>query len=529
MLSPSSTTNVIVRFDCSCGRKFETQRGLSLHLSHQPDHKPEKKDMPIKQSDSTHLVSEPLSPLPSPGSAPSSPYNYSSFKTSARNPQYYSIIRTRSSSGTEETGTKRVRGSTAGAPPPKAIALNSGERTPVTGEVSEDSDKESPLHKRRNLKDTRGAKQAARPCSLSNSEASPEHDTGLQKSSPVTRSNSATMKAPEFISLPSRRRRGGRRGGRGSRGAAISGRGSADDNEIDEDSIGENFPPSPLSQTKSEPSEVEPPVKRKRGRPPKNRKEPTESPQKKAAETGKKQFRKEQGEELLEEPENKPSDEALPTKAGASESEIFKNVTPKKGGSKEGEKEITKSGSKTRKSAQKMNEEISPANEVDEDPAPKRTRSKSKPKEPIKSDKERDLPESNKEEKDADKTDQAPPTSQAGMVNTASEGKPPNEENTEKSNNSESRRPSVGEPLVPTSSPTGYLHPYHYPGPYPHPPPIMYPPAPPSSYHPYYGYPGGPSGGYHVPPPPPGMVIPPHPGSPMGRHMWVYECMYDIV
>ncbi len=80
-------------------------------------------------------------------------------------------------------------------------------------------------------------------------------------------------------------------------------------------------------------------------------------------------------------------------------------------------------------------------------------------------------------------------------------------------------------PLPPTSSPTGYLHPYHYPGPYPHPPPIMYPPGP-SSYHPYYGYPGGPpSGPYHMPPPP-GMVVPAHPGPPMGTyiHDFPTEC-----
>ncbi len=234
------------RFDCSCARTFVTQRGLSLHLSHYPEHKFYKKDTPKKPPDdnSPMISSDAASPSPSPED-PTSPYSLAAFKTSARNPQYYSIIRTRSSSGVEgETGVKRARGGSSGAPPPaKTMMLNSGEKVAVDAAAEEEK-----LETKRVLKETaeaakRGRKSGGRAKSA-NSEPSPDRDgaaavvggDGL-KNSPVTRSNSATMKAPAFISLPPTRRRGGRRSGRG------RGRGY-DDTELDDES-GEGFSPSP--------------------------------------------------------------------------------------------------------------------------------------------------------------------------------------------------------------------------------------------------------------------------------------------
>ncbi len=240
--TPTLICPIVCRFDCSCTRSFVTQRGLSLHLSHYPDHKQAKKDTPKKQSEDPPPIktNDARSPSPSPLD-PSSPYNFSGFKTSARNPQYYSIIRTRSSSGAEgETGVKRTRGVSAGAPPAKTMMLNTGEKVATDQEEDEKDTKRTP----KDTAESKKGKKSVRDRST-NSETSPEHDrdgtsttsSGGLKNSPVTRSNSAVMKATEFISLPPTRRRGGRRSGRG------RGRGY-DDVDLD-DECGEGFPPSP--------------------------------------------------------------------------------------------------------------------------------------------------------------------------------------------------------------------------------------------------------------------------------------------
>ena len=234
----------------------------------------------------------------------------SPFKTSARNPQYYSIIRTRSSSGNPgdgsvEIGVKRSRGSSysSSAPPTKTLQLNSGEII-ATLDASDD-EKESLTVKRKSSKDFIDARKSSssgphrpRTRSLSNSDpvsptlktspsftATPSEGTGGnssggQRNSPVTRASAATMKKTEFVSLPTRRRRGGKRGGRG-RGS-FSGRGR---DNVEGDYDADVFPTVTLTSGRSESvektvteqrdAEEEPvqPLKRKRGRPPKIRKE----------------------------------------------------------------------------------------------------------------------------------------------------------------------------------------------------------------------------------------------------------------
>ena len=195
-----------------------------------------------------------------------------------------------------EVGIKRARGtpsSTPGAPPSKTLQLNSGEKVP-TGELSEESDKEkeSPLNKKKSTKELEASKMVAsshRPRTRSFSNSDPVSPTlktspdgaafegSATKNSPITRSNSATMKAPEFISLPTRRRRGGKRGGRG-RGGSFTGRFS-EEVEGDDDAIGEDFLVSPQAKDDVDEKNIapEPPQKRKRGRPPKNRKDVPET------------------------------------------------------------------------------------------------------------------------------------------------------------------------------------------------------------------------------------------------------------
>ena len=303
-------------FNCPCGRNFDTQRGLSMHWAHEKDHR--YMDSTKFMSSSEQVPVEPPSPQPvspspldSPTSAPESPpYNMASFKTSARNPQYYSIIRTRRSSehhsnapsmSAVEVGAKRPRGSTGTAttPPAKAMQLNTKERLPVGEDMEMDRDREcadvgSPQKRRprekEGKKETLSGQQRPRTRSLSSSDnSSPPLKPSLSvpnemgsvrggaglRSSPVTRSNAATMKT-EFISLPARRRRGGGRRGRG-RGAA-AGRGRGQDN-MDEDreyvSMEMDYNESQLEEPSKEelepPQQPPPPVKRRRGRPPKNR------------------------------------------------------------------------------------------------------------------------------------------------------------------------------------------------------------------------------------------------------------------
>ena len=431
-----SSLMCVCRFDCSCNRTFVTQRGLSLHLSHYPDHRPDKKDTPTKPTptkptptkptptkpvDPTPIHHESTPPPPSPDEEPSSPYNYSSFKTSSRNPQYYSIIRTRSSSGVEgEGGTKRSRGAPAGGgPPTKTLILNSGEKVPIGGDVSEDSEESPLLARRRSFKDTdtkRTGKKHTRARSA-NSEpispkGSPEPEVGSStagglKNSPVTRSNSATMKAPAFVSLPPSRRKVARRSGRGRMGA--SGRGS-EDTEIEDD--GESIPTSPVTKPSDIPKlpegEPPPPVKRKRGRPPKVRKS-DESPIKKISETTTKKQNKQNDEKMPlwenfeaenDMNETTPTNTTPTTDKAAEDSQVFKTVAlPKRGGSKESDKETTK----RRKSTQKATEEEAPAVNEANEPLPKRTRSKVKTKDTSKTDSLDAATEGNKEEEVVDK------------------------------------------------------------------------------------------------------------------------------
>lgn len=123
------------------------------------------------------------------------------------------------------------------------------------------------------------------------------------RSSPITRSNAASMKAHEFISLPSRRKRGKRGGWRGGWRGGVVGRGhggeegkhnvSSEDNasEVGDDFDGMDTKSEEDKSEKSEsvqddsktPTSVDnPPIqppKRKRGRPPKVRKDtPSTSP-----------------------------------------------------------------------------------------------------------------------------------------------------------------------------------------------------------------------------------------------------------
>ena len=293
-----------------------------MHWAHDKHHRYMDLNKPAASS-SEQAPSEPTSPLnvtPSPVHSPTSavppespPYNMASFKTSARNPQYYSIIRTRRSSeqqsnpaapSSAEVGTKRPRGSTGSSttPPAKAMQLNTREKVPVGGESGEGEregegseatpSSSSPQKRRPREKDQKNLPGQQRPrtrslsssdnvspplkssLSLPNEMMSGRGGGGGSRSSPVTRSNAATMKTHEFISLPARRRRGGGRRGRGRGGGAASGGRGHDNMEEEREEETEDNESQTEEHSKEDiepPQQAPPPVKRRRGRPPKNR------------------------------------------------------------------------------------------------------------------------------------------------------------------------------------------------------------------------------------------------------------------
>ena len=201
-----------------------------------------------------------------------------------------------------------------GASPAKVMHLSGGEKFPV-----EDSSGSSEVSGKKKAKDVAkdagsGAKEGRVHSVSGSSDASSPPSAVLSKSllgssvmqefnlrsSPITRSNAASMKTHvEFISLPSHRKRGGKRGGLrggwkgGSQGDGTKLNISSEDNASE---VGEDFDVS--AEMKSEEEKVDEkncsqdndkmassdtekvqPPKRKRGRPPKIRKDtPTSSP-----------------------------------------------------------------------------------------------------------------------------------------------------------------------------------------------------------------------------------------------------------
>lgn len=324
-------------FLCSCGRSFETRRGLSIHLSHEPKHFNTADKATLDAGGKEELAnvqdsrSAPSSPTPrettpkSPcSSTPSSPnlYSMSSLKPSARNPQYYSIIRTRRGSNVndasggngQETGVKRSRpvGPPGTSSPAKAMHLNTGEKVPVqqdddasVGDVAPASTES--VGGRKKSGESKGKDATTPRGQCGDTISSPSDDTALSKSilgssvmqefnlrsSPMTRSK----KKNEFVSLPSRRKRGKRgawRGGATTRADAASSKLnlSSEDNasEVGEDfevsgdlkceeERGDEKSCSQDSNKGASDTEKSQPPKRKRGRPPKVRKDtPTGSP-----------------------------------------------------------------------------------------------------------------------------------------------------------------------------------------------------------------------------------------------------------
>ena len=332
MLSASALTYSKPAHDCqACGRAFDTQRGLSLHLAHEPEHRisdPLKQVQAPAGAFSSSLVTQhttsssssssstgaqvvptsasapttpnfvEASPVHSPTSTPTSP-TFNPAKLSGRN--YYTRNRRAgntegSASGREKppaeiVGAKRTR-ATAGLggaasillpppPPPKSMLLNSGEKLPT---AEEDGEKSPQKRKSRDTEPQRKEGSTIRPRtrSLSNSDntSSPVKSSlsPLDMSrSPMTRSTVAAMKTVQFESLPSRRRRRRTRtGGEGkpspedpstSFETGVSVQAEAKPSETEEfvEEKVEQEPPAPPPQ---------PPVKRKRGRPPKIRKDP---------------------------------------------------------------------------------------------------------------------------------------------------------------------------------------------------------------------------------------------------------------
>ena len=316
-------------FLCSCGRNFDSKRGLSIHLAHEPDHNsiPNKvtdatasastppktsceEDQPTQDDENgTEASSAPPSPQPSSvtnnaATSPSSPtlFNMAAFKTSARNPHYYSIIRTRKTSGmvdgessslTDQPPARRSRTGNPGdtvansSPSKSSSRSGDGEKSQAGKQASDVSDGDSAQvaeqRSKRKLRDTSeqkslsGQQKSAEESRTSS--ASPSHqpskkstavggsttggsnssgsssssalastlqELGL-RNSPITRSNAASLKTPhEFISLPTRRKRGKRGGGGGAwRGSFKNWKeGSKQDTGSDDnmsEDIGEDF------------------------------------------------------------------------------------------------------------------------------------------------------------------------------------------------------------------------------------------------------------------------------------------------
>jgi len=296
-------------FGCVCGKFFATYRGLSKHWDYEPGHRPSNlprkhplpppapstpapSDPPTSRSEPTSPLVPDASPLQSPTSTPSSPVY---FKSLGRNPSYVSIIRTRQSSNTDQgvesvkVGSKRQRG--AVGPPAKAMQLNTGEKVSAGDSPESKDGSEGILHGKK--------KSSGRPRtrSLSGSDNTPPPSMRGSLSaadlvrSPMTRSSSAAMKTVEFVSLPSRKKRRRRTG---------TGESQLEESPTSEEvttptassikkmKVEEHPEPKikaeerPELKTKTEkPKKVQEPlppqqqpVKRKRGRPPKHRKDP---------------------------------------------------------------------------------------------------------------------------------------------------------------------------------------------------------------------------------------------------------------
>ena len=318
----SNPTTSKLPYLCSCGRNFDTRRGLSIHLAHEPDHRDiatgkkatsestQPASSPAKEQpskDSLSALNVPTtSPLHSPSSStPNSPTFY--MKTSSRNPQYYSIIRTRSD--------KRPRSGGSAGSPAKMMLLNNGEKVSVKEEdesetsssfVAEVGNKRRSREEQKSKETPPGSHLRGHSLSSGSDNTSPTASArgsisstllefGLS-SSPITRSNAATLKVHEFMSLPSYKKRGGgKRKGRGGRkGGWKGGRGGGGAKHGNEDNtseIGEDFE-SPGDSSKvadddraKESNKIDKidsmddvpsqPPKRKRGRPPKIRKDVT--------------------------------------------------------------------------------------------------------------------------------------------------------------------------------------------------------------------------------------------------------------
>ena len=311
-------------FLCSCGRTFDTKRGLSIHLAHGPGHNHvsnNPSDSAVSTSSASKIVStspsvskddtstlqdkepeENSSPPPSTISTttPNSPtlFNMASFKTSARNPQYYSIIRTRRASNITDGGvsgdssflpelpaSKRPRTNISGSSSePLANSFSSkgthrsndedkiliGQEDNVSNTPSHSSSidlgnkkqsreigepkKQSGKYKSRSSVDGEGSntspsipsvkkEDSTEDMDYSNDLASSLHELAL-RNSPVTRSNAATLKTHEFISLPTRRTRGKKVGGGWRGGWRGSGKGSSKPDASSDDGseeVGEDF------------------------------------------------------------------------------------------------------------------------------------------------------------------------------------------------------------------------------------------------------------------------------------------------
>ena len=305
-------------FNCphpSCSKSFATYRGLNKHWDYEPEHRdPERVQqcmakannaavlaalpMPSAPVDPPKLPPTPAQTEPAPIRVPEatpilSPASSGSSIVPVRAPvrtatAVPSCIRTRRRSNTD--GIKREEGeasakrqpSTGGTnpPPAKALHLSTGEKVPIGEEEEEDEEEEE--EEEEEEAEVGGARKqhkgANRPRmhSLSSPDNTPPPSvqTVLSASeltrSPITRSTRASKRI-EFVSLPVRKKRKGRRGGSGKAGEQVETSPSPSPSKPQEKPL-ESSPLLPA------PAEPQPPVKRKRGRPPKRRDPPPPPP-----------------------------------------------------------------------------------------------------------------------------------------------------------------------------------------------------------------------------------------------------------
>jgi len=268
-------------FLCSCGRNFDTKRGLSIHMSSNESHVPmDTAEVSLEQVDSkgsekddqlgleegsgdtkpvtTSTPSAAASDIAA--TSPGSPTHLYLSKTSARNPQYHSIIRTRRTSGIEgeaaaaasPAGKGSEGGENAGGPaanpsPAKGGKSLGGKKLSQVGgqgghtasdadtqgsdakikKKSRDSSEQkpqstsqqkseeskgssmSPAHQATKKPATGSASATAGNTSGGSATLAPNLQELALRNSPVTRSNAASLRTPhEFFSLPTRRKRG---------------------------------------------------------------------------------------------------------------------------------------------------------------------------------------------------------------------------------------------------------------------------------------------------------------------------------